>query len=220
MRMTIKVDMDKTSRMLQRISSRDIPYALARGVSMAARETRDKLKQDIPGIFKHAGPFTRNAISFTYATKQNQTATVFVKDQQEKYLKFEEYGGTRTPQDNTMNPNAKALVIGSPSARRNASGALPKGYVRSLAQKAMDDLKKSKRKNRNIIVKLPESRRGPGGFFQRNVQANSLVRLISFIHHATYKPKFGFFKRTSDFLDRNLNPILQKTIDSILEKGK
>ncbi|EUK17485.1 hypothetical protein COMX_10113 [Commensalibacter papalotli (ex Servin-Garciduenas et al. 2014)] len=209
---------------LQRIASKDIPYALAQGLNEAAKAARDHVKQELPNIFQNTNAFTRNAVSFTPATKSYQTATIFIKDQQAKYLQFEEYGGTRTPADNSVNPSAKALVVAAPNAKKNASGALPKGYVKSLAQKAMQDLQRAKSAGRKgkaqSILKIQGKNGKSGGFFLYNRQQRSLTRLVSFVNKTSYKPKMGFHQKVEQFLNKNTNHYLSQAIDRILTKGK
>lgn len=132
MKTTLRLNTKQTMSELQRIASKDIPYALEQGMNGVAKAARDHVKQELPNIFQNTNAFTRNAVAFTPATKNYLTATIFIKDQQAKYLQFEEYGGTRTPMDNSVNPN-QALVVAGSNAKKNASGGMPKGYVKSLA---------------------------------------------------------------------------------------
>ncbi|MDI2091611.1 hypothetical protein [Commensalibacter oyaizuii] len=224
MKTTLKFNSKQASLDLQRIASKDIPYASAQGLNGVAKAARDRIKQDIPNIFHHTNAFTRNAVSFGPATKYDQTATVFIKDQQAKYLQFEEYGGTRTTSDNIVNPNAKALVIAGPKAKKNASGGLPKGYVKSLAQKAQQDLQRAKTAGRRgkaqSILKITGKNGKPGGFFLYNRQQRSLTRLVSFVSKASYKPKMGFHQKVEQFINKNANHYLTQAIDRILTKGK
>ncbi|CAI3958700.1 hypothetical protein, partial [Commensalibacter papalotli (ex Botero et al. 2024)] len=158
------------------------------------------------------------------ATKNYQTATIFIKDQQAKYLQFEEYGGTRTPSDAITNPSAKALVVAAPNAKKNASGGMPKGYVKSLAQKAMQDLQRAKSAGRKgkaqSILKIQGKNGKSGGFFLYNRQQRSLTRLVSFVNKTSYKPKMGFHQKVEQFLNKNTNHYLSQAIDRILTKGK
>lgn len=226
MHTVIKLDRKRAMGDLQRIASRDIPYALSRGVNLAGLAAREELKREIPMIFKTTNAFTRNAIGFTPSTKHNQTAVIFIKDQQAKYLRFEEYGGTRTSRDNTVKPAPRALVIAASGAKRNASGTLPKGYVEFLYQKFERDRqnagngKRQKNRDKARIVRIGERKGRLGGLFSYVPATRSLVRLISFAPRATYRPKFGFHARIAGFLDTNLPRFLGQAIDAILSKGK
>lgn len=82
MKTTIHLSTKQTSLELQRIASKDIPYALAQGLNGVAKAARDQIKQELPSIFHNTNAFTRNAVAFTPATKNYQTATIFIKDQQ------------------------------------------------------------------------------------------------------------------------------------------
>ncbi|CAI3953661.1 unnamed protein product [Commensalibacter communis] len=224
MKTTIRLDTKQASMELQRIASKDIPYAVALGLNGVAKAARDQVKQELPSIFHNTNAFTRNAVAFTPATKNYQTATIFIKDQQAKYLQFEEYGGTRTPSDNITNPSAKGLVVAAPNAKKNASGGLPKGYVKSLAQKAQQDLQRAKAAGRKgkaqSILKITGKNGKPGGFFLYNRQQRSLTRLVSFVSKASYKPKMGFHQKVEQFINKNANHYLTQAIDRILTKGK
>lgn len=226
MKTTLHLNTKQASLELQRIASKDIPYALAQGLNGVAKAARDQVKQELPSIFYNTNTFTRNAVAFTPANKNYQTATIFIKDQQAKYLQFEEYGGTRTTADNSVNPGAKALVVAAPNAKKNASGALPKGYVKSLAQKAQQDLQRVKAAGRKgkgkaqSILKVSGKNGKPGGFFLLNRQQHSLTRLVSFVDKASYKPKMGFHQKVEQFINKNANHYLEQAIDRILTKGK
>lgn len=226
MKTTFRINTKHASLELQRIASKDIPYALVQGLNGMAKAARDQVKQELPSIFHNTNAFTRNAVSFTPANKNYQTVAIFIKDQQAKYLQFEEYGGTRTPADNSVKPSAKALVVAAPNAKKNASGALPKGYVKSLAQKAQQDLQRVKSAGRKgkgkaqSILKVTGKNGKPGGFFLLNRQQHSLTRLVSFVDKASYKPKMGFHQKVEQFINKNANYYLEQAIDRILTKGK
>lgn len=226
MKTTLRINTKQTMLELQRIASKDIPYAIERGLNMTARAAMDRVKQDIPNSFNNTNAFTRNAVSYHRATKNTLKVDVFIKDQQAKYLQFEEYGGTRTPADNSVNPSAKALVVAAPNAKKNASGSLPKGYVKSLAQKAQQDLQRVKSAGRKgkgkaqSILKVSGKNGKPGGFFLLNRQQHSLTRLVSFVDKASYKPKMGFHQKVEQFINKNANYYLEQAIDRILTKGK
>lgn len=226
MKTTLRINTKQASLELQRIVSKDMPYALVQGLNGVAKAARDQVKQELPSIFHNTNVFTRNAVAFTPANKNYQTATIFIKDQQAKYLQFEEYGGTRTPADNIVKPSAKALVVAAPNAKKNASGALPKGYVKSLAQKAQQDLQRVKAAGRKgkgkaqSILKVSGKNGKPGGFFLLNRQQHSLTRLVSFVDKASYKPKMGFHQKVEQFINKNANHYLEQAIDRILTKGK
>lgn len=224
MQTTLRLDTKQAFLELQRIASKDIPYAIERGLNSTAKAAMDNFKQKIPEVFKHTNNFTRNAVAYTPATKNHQIATVFIRDRQAKYLQFEEYGGTRTPADNIVNPAAKALVISAPNAKKNSSGGMPKGYVKSLAQKAQQDLQRTKNAGRKSkaqsIIKIKGKNGKSGGFFMVNRRQRTLTRLISFTDKASYKPKMGFHEKAGAFLNKNINSYLSQAIDRILIQGK
>lgn len=218
---TIRVDTRKTINTLHDIAEHDIPLAVAKGLTETAVGARNFMKQDIVEIFDHTNAFTRNATGIQIATKNKQTAEIFVKDQQSKYLRFEEMGGTRTPKDGTFNPNAKALVASSKYAPKNASGSLPKNYVKRLGQKANQAANHGNKRNKSniTIVKVNgEKINKAGGFFIRNKAQKTFKRLISFIPRATYKPKFGFVVKITDYVNKNVNQNIEKSLQTTLKE--
>ncbi len=218
---TIRIDNHKTMNALLGIAERDIPFAVAKGLTKTAIGARDFMKEDITEIFDHTNAFTRNATGIKIATKHNQTAEIFIKENQSKYLRFEEMGGTRYPKDGTLNSNAKALVISSKDAPKNASGSLPKNYVKTLAQKARQAANHSNRRNKSniTIVKVSGKKSNrTGGFFVRNKAQKTFKRLISFTPRATYKPKFGFVVKVTDYVNKNVNQNIEKSLQTTLKE--
>lgn len=115
-------------------------------------------------------------------------------------------------------------MVAGTNAKKNASGGMPKGYVKSLAQKAQQDLQRAKAAGRKgkaqSIVKITGKQGKSGGFFLYNRQQRKLTRLVSFVDRASYKPKMGFDEKVSQFLTQNANQYLSQAIDRILTKGK
>ncbi len=83
-------------KQLTRIQRQQIPFAAAKALTDTARDAQKAVKKQIPKKIDRPTRFTVNAIGFARATKRKLSSEVFVKPLQEKYLKWQIDGGTRT----------------------------------------------------------------------------------------------------------------------------
>jgi len=97
--LSVKSDIKEVARYLSRVQKKQVPFATALALTRTAQSVQRSEKEQIPRKLDRPVPFTeRNAIGLTAAKKTNLTATVFVKDIQEKYLQWSIFGGTARAQ--------------------------------------------------------------------------------------------------------------------------
>lgn len=185
----ITTDFAKLANRLNDFGRKQLPFAISRALTDTAKAARDKLTQDLPGIFDRPTPFTRNAIAYTAARKDNLTALVLVKDVQGGYLLLEETGGTRRP-----TKGRRALVLPGKALPLNVYGNMSRNKLAQLRAQAQKHGKRN-----SGIVYLPANnkgaqKRGGAGYFRR-LPGGGLQRLTNFIDATTYQPRFGFRRR-------------------------
>lgn len=91
----IEVDMKPVQEMLTR-AGREMPFAIAKGLTKTAQDVQAKVIADLPGKFTlRTGwykPNTPYGFKIEKATKQNMTATVFTRA---PFMQLQEEGGTK-----------------------------------------------------------------------------------------------------------------------------
>lgn len=161
-------------------TEKQIPYALATGMTWAMRDAVDAETQAIPQAFDRPVPFTMMAIGYTPASKNSLRFEVFVKDRQATYLGIGVQGGTRTP--------ASAKTLATPFIQRNAYGNVGRGALRAIAQ------------DPKVFSGVPRGGGGkPAGLWRRTGNNTSIRLLALFKPTLEYSKRFdfdGIFERT------------------------
>ncbi|QKL71445.1 hypothetical protein HI806_09205 [Ralstonia solanacearum] len=164
---SVKHNIADVQRTLSKAAKQQLPFAIAKGLTQTAKATQDKLTSALPRQLDKPTPFTMRAFGVTAATKQRQLATVFIKPDQWKYLKYQVEGGVRRP--------AKRAVIVPESMRLNQYGNMPKGAVRKLLAKA------------GVFSGTVD---GVAGIWQR--KGGRAVLLVKYADKVVYKRRFPF----------------------------
>jgi hypothetical protein len=191
----VSSNVKQVERSLNDIARKQIPFATARALTTTANLVQARITRELPTIFDRPTPFTMRAIGVTPATKTNQTAVVFVKDAQAKYLEIEETGGTRTPA-------GVALVLPG-TIKLNMYGNMPKGALQRAKAKT------------NVFVGTVH---GVSGFWMRT--KGGLKLLAEFKAKATYKPIFKFNERAEQSVKRIFPARLRLALDTALKTAK
>jgi hypothetical protein len=89
-------NIDDTIRRLQ-AQAQQVPYAVAKALTLTARDARQDVMVRMPEAIDRPTPFTLRGIGYTPSTKATLTATVFIRDVQATYLTKLVTGGTVTP---------------------------------------------------------------------------------------------------------------------------
>jgi hypothetical protein len=120
---------------LTAIEKRQLPFAVAMALNATAKDVQTGITTTLPDVFDRPAPFTMNALAVLPAGKTAPVATVLVKDQQAKYLRFEQFGGTRTAAANSIKP-ATALALPSGSLPLDSYGGMRRGQLAKLKEAA------------------------------------------------------------------------------------
>lgn len=199
---SVSTDFARFGATLDRLGREQLPYAAALALNSTARTAREAVTRELPAIFDAKGapptPFTMRAIGTAAARKNNLTAEVFVKDQQAKYLRIEEFGGTRVSK-----PGSPVLI--PVDVARNAYGNIPRGLLRKLLADPESYFLGRARGIYGLWERAGTT--GAGGHVLRSQRGLRL--LVAFRERASYRPRFGFGERVRRSVVATFLPALQ-----------
>lgn len=102
LRIDIRADVKAATASLTRLQREQVPFALAKSLTLTAKEAEANVRGDMGRVFDRPTPFTLNSLRTKSATKQKPTAAVLVKDEATKaippikWLAPQIYGGSRS----------------------------------------------------------------------------------------------------------------------------
>jgi hypothetical protein len=112
----------EAAREVSALAQKQLPFVLARTVTVLAGLARDAEKKAMPEVFSNPTPFTVNSVAIQSAKKGNPVARVFVRDIAAQYLAPYEYGGLQ-------HLGAKPANLVPVNAAVNAYGNLPRSAI-------------------------------------------------------------------------------------------
>ena len=175
----VNVDMKGIMKSLKQVEKKEIPYAIEVGLNLTAKDINKRLKHVMPAYIDRPKPFTLNAFGFTRATKAKQFATLFIKDIQEKYLRWTIKGGSQVKRGRYL----FGVPVPTPNITLNKFGNIP-GRRTGLAKK----------KNQ-FIGKV----RGTAGVWEKQKDGTTRM-LIAFKRSVFYRPnRFPYVKLIQKF---------------------
>lgn len=149
----VQADVRRVSRSLDRFAERELPFAAARALTELAREIRAAEVAGMERVFDKPKPFTTKSVRVFGATKESQTAGVFVMDRAARYLSPFEDGG-----DHFLNPGQTKLHVPVQSPK-DSGGNVPRNFERSRQGAA------------NVFFGTVRTNRGPiNGMWQRTTR--------------------------------------------------
>jgi len=128
MQVSIKSDIRAVMREFRDVKEKSIPYALAGAINDTLFDLRKIYPQEMKGVFDKPVPFTTmpSAWQIHKASRSMRTGTIRLKDVQASYLKWQVYGGLRTPRKRAIPiPQAGGSAIA-------AHGGLKRNWKRLL----------------------------------------------------------------------------------------
>ncbi len=179
--------------MLNRAQRKQVPFATALALTQTAKDVKKAEDIQISKKLDRPTKFTRNAIALTPATKRNLTATIFVKDAQIEYLKYQIYGGKRVTRGvgtGVPTKNKKLNTFGNIAGRK-------RGLVKG---------------NKQFIATI----KGITGVWARTggKKKQGVKLLVAFEKEVSYKKRFPFFKIANGVarnkFPRNFNKALER----------
>ncbi|AEI76540.1 hypothetical protein CNE_1c11850 [Cupriavidus necator N-1] len=152
---------------LDNIAQKQMPFAIAKALTQTAKAVAGVESRALPRELDKPTPFTMRAFGTKPATKQRQIASVFIKPDQWKYLRYQVDGGERRP--------TKRAVVIPQGLRVNQYGNMPKGAIRKLLAKP---------------GVFSGTVNGVPGIYQR--KGRSVALLVKYVDKAGYKRRFDF----------------------------
>jgi hypothetical protein len=188
---------------------KQIPFTVSKAVNAAAQDAVKAGTASIPLKFDRPTSFTQKALTFEPATKANLTATVYAKDAQAEYLKYQEDGGTRA------NVKGKPVLYAA-AQRLNQHGNIPRGAVaRALSRSDVFEAKKGDPNTRHL---KPGVYVRPGGRGNKRGAAPKL--LVARGAKAEYKPRFGLADTVKQAVHTNFQKRLEEAVAFALNTAR
>lgn len=209
----VRADTRDVEKAIARISKREVPFAVAKALTRTAVKVVDDESRATRHVFKRPVPFTRKAFKHKKATKQNLTSTVYVLPIQEKYFKFQVFGGLRLP-------NRRVIPIG---IRRSLTRS--KGVVSKLANQedTFQGKPRGHPKAKPGIYKRPSRKksgrklgRPPKGARRRKPPSKGKLRiLVGYRKKADYRPIFHFHRIARNSALRHIRPNMIRSLQEV-----
>lgn len=117
MRIRVISDIDRFVANIDAAAKRHVPFAIARALTMTARDAQEDVREDLPKKFTLRNNWTSSGIRITPATKATPMAIV---GSIEPYMKRQEEGGTKRARSHSR-------VAVPVKAKRNKRDIIPKG---------------------------------------------------------------------------------------------
>lgn len=138
LQISVRTNVDEILDRIGTVQTEQLPFAAARALTFTAREAAQSINTAMADVFDQPVAFTRSAVTFTGATKQNLTATLVVKDAQAKYLGVQARGGVLKRSRTSVQVNVGGVwFVPASKDILNASGNVPRGWIgRVTANKA------------------------------------------------------------------------------------
>lgn len=187
---------------------KQIPFTVSKALNAVAKDGVDAGTASMPTKFDRPNPFTKKALTFTPATKANQTATVLAKDAQAKYLAIQETGGERRPE--------RGRVLSVPVTQRlNQFGNIPRGAIKREISRPDTFMANGRGETEGLA---PGVYRRVGGKGNKRGAAPRL--LVAFVRRASYKPRFGLHDTVRDAVGSKFQARLAEAVQLALSTAK
>jgi hypothetical protein len=193
MQIKIKDNYKDFIKTLDRKSKKQLPFASMKAINKIGPTLKLHYKLKTRKAFDRPTPFTQNAFHFFKASMKKPVGTLFIKDAQEEYLKWQIDGGVRSTGRKIPIPYLK-------NARLNKYGNII-GKRSGLIKKKSQFISKVK---------------GVSGVFERTKQG---VKLIYMFHDdVNYESRFPFYKIGRAYIDRHFKRMFKQEITKALRK--
>jgi hypothetical protein len=204
MQLKFTSNVDQLQKRINLIATSQLPYVVSLALNRTAIAAKDAVQARMKDVFDKPVDFTVNAAAIRYANRSNLVAFVFVKEKQAGYLKRQEAGGTRTP-ENTAGAGKKSFLIPiKDNVDLNQFGNLSRNKVKSLKTR------------KDVFV---GNVHGHGGIYQR-LDNGKLKMLIAFENRSEYKKNLNFKKTVNAVAFANLKKNFQDAWSSALASYK
>lgn len=127
----ISVDVDGPMKAFKDLRENQIPFTIARALTMTANDCRDAARAEEGRVFQLRNDWTQRRTLTQFATKQNLTAQVYTDTENRRtgapdYMPLQDEGGTKRPNSYSVQFQGKAyLAVPTKMLRRLAPGVIP-----------------------------------------------------------------------------------------------
>lgn len=191
----VRTNAKEVMRGLEQRLQRQIPFAIAKGLTATAKDVQRELTTEMSKDFDRPTPFTQRAIGIAIARKDTLTARVFIKDIQLAYLGIQVDGGTRLPK-------RRALTLPT-DIPLNQYGNIPRRKLQQLLAR------------RDVFSGRV---RGVGGIWQRT--RKGLKLLVAYQPRAQYRQRFPFYAVAQRTVERVFVPNLRAALDAAIASAR
>lgn len=137
-RIRVSTNIPQTMAWLSDIQRHKIPHVTAIALTRTAKELQHILEREVDRVFDKPVAFTRRAFAIKPATYANQTAEIFIKTAQVRYLAPQVAGGRRLPKRSeerfARDTSAPGMYwIPGEGVRLNTHGNLSLAQVKKIA---------------------------------------------------------------------------------------
>ncbi len=192
-------DIDRIVANLDDAAKRQVPFAIARALTMTARDAQGDVRAELPSHFTLRNNWTSSGIRITPATKSSPEAIV---GSLEPYMQRQETGGTRTARDHSR-------VAVPVKAKRNKRDRIPKGQ-RPAAMKG---------KPRVLLINGSNiiQTKGGQGILQRVGRERYPLQVVYWMKRGVkIKPRFGFKATTFATIAQRFGPNLTAALSQAM----
>lgn len=201
MKIDIRADIKEATKGLSRLEKKQIPFAASKTLNRLAKDLTKKRGSGVIGKAttqtfskkkgKGATQFTQKNFFYKKSTKQNLTAIVFWDDSNADYMKFQVFGGTRTPKRRSIvvptkhsNKHLNAFGNFKPSVLDEWFGGTNPKYFKGVPKGA-------KRQSDGIWER----------YGRKTKRGGQKIRMVAaFKGNAQYRPLFPFAKVAEDYV--------------------
>lgn len=201
-------------RRMNDIAHNQAPFAVAKAMTMTVRDAKKAEDAHILSSFDRPTSFTKRAVAFEGATKKKLSASVFVKDDQAKYLEPQAIGGRRDfkPfEEQFADAGAPKVALPGRGAVLNQFGNVSKARIKKIAA----DLNSSGGAKRFFKGK-PKGQDLPEGIYARVNNNQQIAPLFVFANAAVYQKRFNFSEIGKDTINEKFEANLMAAWASAL----
>lgn len=185
--------------------------ACATALTNSVRIARDRIRDQLPGIFDRPTYFTQRGFYTLAATPANLRATLGVMDKQAEYLQYQIEGGSRSSPAGLKLPSAISL---------DGYGNIPRGLIRALITRAKSGKRATPGQARRFSIKTSDvlvygdpGNGMPRGIYRRDATAHKLIPVIVFPRaKAHYRRRFDFHGMAEREVDRVFPDQLERAL--------
>lgn len=196
---SVKSNVDAVRKNLTDIAKKQLPFAVAKGLTATAKAAQGELARSLPTQLDRPTPFTMRAFAVKPATKSMPVASVFVRPDQWKYLTYQFEGGDRKP-------TGRALVMPK-SVKLNQFGNMQRRAIKQLlARKGVFS---------GVVNGVP-------GIYLRKKYATGagLQLLVGYANQARYRSRYPFREIAEGAINATFNRNLQRALDEALSSAR